>query len=344
MARPFSPRALQFRRQNAFVGGIVLLVIWFFISLTVAGAAHIGFPRTQIYTALLLVIGLIALAVGIVGEVRARRFNRADWALADSLGGALTELWHTPPPAAYEPHQQLATVPGARLVEIERHFDQQTEGAIAGTMSHKMKMFGTTFSTSYGRAVGDRGFASSSLGGFSGSIKGLSTVDLSISTTTRDNLMGDALFSVFEAPGPAGARDTWRVISMSQPGVRSWINDLVQQTAQQFGGTMTHSGTTVSTWSGNLMAQFQPGDISYVTDRLKAIASRPYENREPVDIIGTPAGRNAVMVTSVRIAGGEELLLMPSAFPGLFGTAIARGVAGAERTLSGGKQPAAIKS
>lgn len=342
MARPLSPRALQFRRQNALVAGIVLLVIWFFISRIVASAADIGFLRTQLFTAILLLLGLIFLAVGVVGEVKARRFNRADWALADSIGGALTDLWRTPAPAAYEPHQQLANVPGARLVEIERHFDQQTEGAITGTMSHKMRMFGTSFSAGYGHAVGDRGAVSSSWGSFSGSIKGLSTVDLSISNTTRDNLMGDALFSVFEAPGPAGPRDTWRVISMSQPGVRSWINDLVQQTAQQFGGTLTHSGTTVSTWAGNLMAQFQPGDISYVTDRLKAIASRPYEARELVDVIGTPAGRNAVMVTSVRISGGEELLLMPSAFPALFGTAIANGVAGAERALTGGKQPAAI--
>src|SRR5690606_21877557 len=124
--------------------------------------------------------------------------------------------------------------------------------------------------------------SSSSVGMFTGAIRGLSQVDLAVSSTTRNNLMGDALFSVFEAPGPAGDRDTYRVISMSQPGVISWLQELVAFAANQVGGPRTHAGGTVLSWTQQLVQRFAPGDISYVTDRLKALQARGDDEREPV--------------------------------------------------------------
>lgn len=347
MARPHSPRSNSFRKRGLLRAGIVMLVIWAIVTVLVVAIRPDDTYRwigqvlaSQFFVGILFILGVIFLIIGVRGQLKANEFNRADWAMADALAAELEQLWRTPATAAYEQPEDLATVPNARLVEIERHFDQQTEGAIIGTMSHKLKMFGRTFNGTYGRARHNAGgrssFSSVSLGGFRGSINGLSEVDLGLSSTTRDNLMGDALFSVFEAPGPAGARDTYRVISMSQPGVGSWVTDLVQQVSGQLGGRQTHSGTTVATWAGNLRAQFLPGDISYVTDRLKAISARPSEEREPVTIAGTEAGRNAVLASRIQIAGGEELRLMPSAFPGLLGTAIAHGIAGGERTLNPG--------
>lgn len=37
-------------------------------------------------------LGVIFLIIGIAGEIRAKRFNKRDWALADALHEALDEL------------------------------------------------------------------------------------------------------------------------------------------------------------------------------------------------------------------------------------------------------------
>ncbi|WP_152360347.1 hypothetical protein [Microlunatus speluncae] len=344
--RRMSPMALSMRKRSLLVWGIVLLVVWAAITIPVtvlyssdpiqrAGMAI----ALQLFIGILGLLGVIFLIVGIAGEVRSKRFNKRDWALADALHESLGELWHEPAESAYRLVEGDATISGARLVEIERHFDSQTEGAINGTMSHQLRMFGTSFSSSYGSARstgrGTASMSSVSAGVFSGSIKGLSEVNLNVSTTTRNNLMGDALFAVFEAPGPAGVRDTYRVISMSQPGVISWLQELIGFAANQVGGPRTHAGGTVLSWVQNLISRFAPGDISYVTDRLKALHSRSSEEREPVTVYGTQAGRNALIATSISIGGAQQLSMMPSRFPALFGRALAIGVANGEQKLAG---------
>lgn len=348
ISRPLSPQARSFQRPKAMSWALVLAGIWAGISYLMYSLLSLD-PHQSLGSKVLvgqflggpfLLGALICLIVWISGEFRARTFNKADWALADGLAGALDRLRQLPPTDAYEQRQALQIIPRARLVEIERHFDQQTEGAITGTMSHKLRMFGTSFSAGVGHLSRGGTLVGGSLGSFSGSINGLSQVDLGMNGTTRANLMGDAVFAVFEATGPAGHRDTYRVISMSQPGVCSWMHSLVQHAADQFGGGATHSGTTMLSWSGRLIDRFQPPDISYVTDRLKAVVNRPYDEREPVEISGTPAGRNALVATSIRIAGGEELRMMPSRFPELLGAAVAEGVAIGDRILSGGRQAA----
>lgn len=285
-------------------------------------------------------LGVIFLIIGIAGEIRAKRFNKRDWALADALHEALDELGRAPAAAAYRIGEGDATISNARLIEVERHFDSQTEGAISGTITHQLRMFGASFSTSYGSArstgPGTASTSSSSVGMFTGAIRGLSQVDLAVSSTTRNNLMGDALFSVFEAPGPAGDRDTYRVISMSQPGVISWLQELVAFAANQVGGPRTHAGGTVLSWTQQLVQRFAPGDISYVTDRLKALQARGDDEREPVSVYGTVAGRNALIATAIAIGGSQQQLdLMPARFPELFGRALAIGVANGEQRLAG---------
>lgn len=338
--------ALSMRKRGLLIWGIVLLVAWAGITIPVTIAySNDALERAamviamQFFVGILGLLGLIFLIIGISGEIRSKRFNRRDWALADALHESLGELWHVPAESAYQLVEGDATISGARLVEIERHFDSQTEGAINGTMSHQLRMFGTSFSASYGSARatgrGTSSMSSTSAGFFSGSIKGLSEVNLNVSTTTRNNLMGDALFAVFEAPGPAGVRDTYRVISMSQPGVISWLRELIGFAANQVGGPRTHAGGTVLSWVDNLVGRFAPTDISYVTDRLKALHSRTPEERETVTVHGTTAGRNAVIATSISIGGTQPLSMMPSRFPALFGRALAIGVANGEQRLAG---------
>lgn len=341
-----SPMALSMRKRSLLVWGIVLIVVWAAITIPVTlvysndPLERVGMViALQIFIGILALLGVIFLIVGISGEIRSKSFNRRDWALADALHESLGELWHEPSELAYRIAEGDATISNARLVEIERHFDSQTEGAINGTMSHQLRMFGTSFSSSYGsaRATGPRtaSMSSSSAGVFSGSIRGLSQVNLNVSTTTRNNLMGDALFAVFEAPGPAGHRDTYRVISMSQPGVVGWLRELIGFAANQVGGPRTHAGGTVLSWSDNLTNRFAPGDISYVTDRLKALQSRPAEERETVTVFGSASGRNAVIATALSIGGTQQLSMMPARFPELFGRALAIGVANGEQRLAG---------
>lgn len=349
--RQFSPKALSMRRHGLMTWGIVMTAGWAAITILVALATVASGTEPLDWLGVVIVlqfaigylgiVGVLFAIVGILAEARARRFNSQDWALADALAASLRELWCQSPETAYQTVGGEVAVSNARLIEIERHFDAQTGGAITGTMTHQLRMFGTSFSTSYGTMHGGYSTAPS-LGSFSGSLHGLSQVNLGISTTTRNNLLGDALFSVFEAPGPAGERDTYRVISMSQPGVAGWISDLVQFTANQFDGPMTHAGTTVLNWTNDLIARFVPGDVSYVTDRLKALHSRPLEERELVMVRGMPAGRNALIATSVSIGDSEELHLMPAQFPGMLGHSVAIGMANAERQLTGQPTPPSL--
>jgi hypothetical protein len=352
-SRPYSPKANSMLRRGMLAWGIVLTLVWTVITGAVA-VFYDGTPTAraamliaiQIFIGIFGLMGFIFLIVGIRASIQAKRFNTQDWALADALAGSLRELWSQPAETAYQSGNGEMRVQSARLVEIERHFDSQTGGAITGSMTHQFRMFGSSFSASYGSARGTSGrsasFSSTSYGSFSGTIRGLSEVNLGISSTTRDNLLGDALFAVFEAPGPAGERDTYRVISMSQPGVAGWISDLVHFTASQFDGPMTHAGTTVLAWTNDLIARFVPGDVSYVTDRLKALHSRSLEERELVMVRGMPAGRNAVIATSVTIGDGAELQLMPAQFPGMLGHSVAIGMANAERQLTGLPTPPSL--
>ena len=336
-----SPAAEAMRSPQNFAWGIILLVAWGLPSLL---AAMVMIPKyteaflgLQVLCGLVGLVGAVLLYVGIRDAIRARRFNAQDWAMADALVMSMRDLWSQPPEVAYHPVPDETQIIGARLIEVQRHFDSQTQGAITGAMVHRLRMFGVSFSAAYG--VTER--TSVGAGVFSGWIRGLSKVDLDVSLTTRNNLMGDALFAVLEAPGPAGERDTYRVVSMSQPAVASWIHDLAAHAAQQFGGPSTHAGATLLQLAQNLQRQFISQDITYVTDRLKALEARPAHERETVSVRGIPIGRNAIIATAVTIGHGPELRLMPSRLPELLGHAVAIAMANTERQLAA-PQPAQL--
>ena len=324
------------RHPKALGWGIGLFVAWFAIS-SILGAALSGgttssgfwdgFAGVQVFGFVFLLLSLILLLIGIIGEVSARAFNARDLGLARRLSRELSALAQMPPELAYEPDPSMARVFQARLVEVERHFDQQTAGAIAGTLEHRLSLFGSSFSASVGSSsYSDDGMrsssSSSSFGSFSGTISGLSQVELGLSSTTRSNLMGDALFSVLEITDQYGGTDTVRVISMSRPGVQGWIADLVGAVADRVGGPGTHAGSGVLMRTGQLVDRFSPHDISYVTDRFKALHARPFEQRDPVAVVGPSIGRNAVIATQVRISDGPALRVLPAQFPTMFGQAI----------------------
>ncbi|WP_434810613.1 hypothetical protein [Microbacterium sp. bgisy189] len=330
-----SPAARRLRKRGFLVWGIVVLVVWAICSWTFAslfGQGGVSFEQAFISGQALvgwifLLLGVVLLAIGVFGEIRARRFNARDKALAEALHRRLVEFVQLPRAVMYT-DEQAAGISGARLIEIERHFDQQTQGAITGTLELRLRMFATSFGTTTGRTYGDTRYGydrawsnsttrSTTASTTSGTIQGGGDLNLSLSQTTRDNLMGDALFAVFEVAG----EDTFRVVSMSTPAAREWMADLIRGVAADYGGDQTHSGGVIGAWVPNLVQQFGPEDVSYATDRLKAIAARPFDERVPVDVQGAPVARNAMIAVTMGI-GGARLELLPIAFPNRFGEAI----------------------
>lgn len=355
--RGMSPAARAMRHRKVLGWGVALLVLWAVCSLGFTAATYwanegranwgISFATSQVIGGSFFVTAAVLVIIGVAAEVKAKAFETRDRTLATSLARHLdTMLATVPRTQAYEHDPSMSTVNGAKIVEVERHFDQQTAGAITGALSHRLSMFGTSFSMSSGSASSTATgpgssvsrMSSSSLGTFSGTISGLSRVELGLSTTTRDNLMGDALFSVFEYDN-RGARDTLRVTSMSRPAVQSWIADLVGAVAARVGGQGTHAGSAILLRTPSVIALFEPPDISYATDRLKAMVSRPYDEREPITVSGTAVGRNAMIATTLQIRPGEQLHLFPAQLPMLFGRAVGSAFAPSELRPPRAAQP-----
>src|SRR5690606_11465342 len=108
------------------------------------------FLGLQVLCGLVGLVGAVLLYVGIRDAIRARRFNAQDWAMADGLVMSMRDLWSQPPEVAYHPVPDETQLIGARLIEVQRHFDSQTQGAITGAMVHRLRMFGVSFSAAYG--------------------------------------------------------------------------------------------------------------------------------------------------------------------------------------------------
>ncbi|GAA3944207.1 hypothetical protein [Microbacterium soli] len=323
-----SPAARARRKRGLLIWGIIILLIWFLCSLAFASmlapaapSFASAFMAGQGIGGVFFLLGAILFLIGFIAELRARAFNRRDIAQANALHHRLVDFSRTPRSALYSAPGD-SVVSGARIIEIERHFDQQTEGAITGALETSMRMFSTSFgvssATTYAHDVDTARTYGSSSSFTSGSINGTTIANLSMSQTTRANLMGDALFAVFEVNG----NDTYRVVSMSASGVRDWMAELILAVSEHFGGQATHSGNVVASWVPTITQQFGPQDVSYATDRLKALAARPYEDRESVAFAGTTIGRNAMIATHMRIGDAPPLELLPSVFPSSFGAAL----------------------
>jgi len=192
-------------------------------------------------------------------------------------------------------------------------------------------MFGHSFGVGY--AAGNRTSVGASV--HSGAIQGMSDLHLAVASTTRHDLMGDALFALFETTDSAGSADTLRVTALSNGAVLEWIHGLVEQTAQRF-GLDTHSGVTIQGYAQRLARHFGPADVSYLSDRLHlALAQDKRGEQSPaIHVDGVRAGRGAIVATSASIGGSDELRIFPTAFPALWGDS----VGGALAAAGSGKQ------
>lgn len=321
---------MSLRQDGRIRKGIVFLVVFAIVTALIAlmmysqdsGSSTTESPGTDLGATIVgsvlmvgwaAIVGAVLLASGLRARNRAKKFNEEDWALATCLSRRLSLLGNVTIGEAYVGAGERV-IHSARVAEVERRFDQQTAGSIAGAMEHEFSLFGRSVQTSFGTNV------SSGAGFLSGVVRGVSDVRLGLSAVTRDNLMGDALFAVFEVEGPDGRDDTVRAVSMSAPAVGSWITDLVNHVAAQVGGPATHAGATVLQSSG-LLTRFATQDVSYTTDRLSAILRRGEESRD-ITLRGVPIGRGALLVTVIQLDRGPTLRLTPAGLPRMVGAAV----------------------
>ncbi|WP_281872773.1 hypothetical protein [Brachybacterium paraconglomeratum] len=313
----------QLHRKSLVVGIVILAIVAALLGIPAVFAQSSsgvmgGMIAVLLFTSTFWIVALVLVIVGVLGEVKARRINREDWATATALAEHAEELLRQPSGAAYTSGAVIRMDPH-RVLEVERHFDEKTAGEARGTLMHQFSMFGQSFGVGY--AVGNRTSVGSSV--HSGAIRGMSDVHLALSSTTRHDLMGDALFALFETRDSSGAADTLRVTALSNGAVLEWINGLVEQTAQQF-GLDTHSGVTVRSYAQRLAAHFAPADVSYLSDRLHlALAQDKRGEQTPVIAVdGVRSGRGAVVATSARIGDADDLRIFPTAFPAMWGHAV----------------------
>lgn len=325
------PRARRHLHRTSLTVGIILLVITGLLLALPAVFAQSssgvvgGMVGVLVFTVVLWIPGLVLAIVGILGEVKARRINREDWATATALAEHMDGLLAQPAARAYSSGAVIQLDP-RRVLEVERHFDEKTAGEARGTLMHQFSMFGQSFGVGY--AAGGR--TSVGAGVHSGAIKGMSDVHLALASTTRHDLMGDALFALFETQDSIGAADTLRVTALSNGAVLEWIHALVTQTAQRF-GTDTHSGATIQQYAQRLATHYGPADVSYLSDRLHlALAQEKRGEHAPmIRVDGVPSGRGAIVATSARIGAADDLRVFPTAFPTMWGETVGGALAAA---------------
>ena len=289
--RGMSPVARRKRKRGMFIWGIVLLVVWFLCSAALASFLSSA-PEAPPFAQTFLMSGFFGGLSSCSGSSSSSsgsspscghgrsiaRIVRRSVALTQAIG----QLLNRSRSEAYASDGSLTHVSGATVIEVDRHFDQDTQGQVLTTINTTTRTFGVTHSSQSGTAVhgtGGMGTSSVAQSNYYGSSTGVTdstsrttgTEESVLSQTTRANLMGDALFSVFETTDASGQRDTIRAISLSRPAAEGVIRDLVGAVCYRVGGPETHSGGAVWAYVENVVAQFAPGDISYVTDRLKAI-------------------------------------------------------------------------
>lgn len=337
----FSIAAKAKRHRASLIWGIIVIAVWWFASSGLSSIALNSYPpesrdanrmtaflMTQVFTGILFIAAAVLLIIGIVGEVKAVRFNRKDVALATAMNEQLGVLSAMPRHAMYGVSTGENSdgtwdcgVSGAVPLEVERHFDQQTLGSITGALQSRMNFFGASV------GIGGVTRGGLGIGGAltAGRIHGTTQANLAVNETTRANLMGDGLFSTYEVAG-----DTWRLIAMPNIAAREWAHNLLLQLWHHFGSDSTHTGQTIGRWVGTIAQNFNPSDVSYATDRLKQIVSRPFDARPEVAFSGTVVGRNAILASELTLPDGTRLELLPVKLP----DHVARAVRSAEHEAS----------
>lgn len=327
-----SSAARRVRRPGFLGWGIALLIIALGAGMPVLIALRPTgehrpepFGATVIMVVLMAIIGVALLLLGMGAERRAVGVDRHDRDLADALATALDDLARRPAAEAYDTTAELSVISGARVLEVTEEIDQVVVDRVVDVLAAWWGQLGPSFATSSAAALAGREPDSARL---EDTARRLREPDLRLQDAS-ERLSSGALSVLVEAPGPSGARDTFRVICLPAQAMRHGMGLLLTYVARQFGGTASHAGAAVGQARTGLVDQFVPSDTAYAFDRLAVQRDRQLTEREPMTIVGAPIGRNAILAVTMVIGGGEPVRLVPAGFATLVGRAVGAAVASA---------------
>ncbi len=266
-------------------------------------------------TAIVVVLVIVAAVVfGIILPARqkSKRDNLSGNALTIELDTFRAEL----PTTIVDPRLGIEAYEGLRLGEVSRHFDSNTLGTVSGWMAHNFGFHGW----GVGVGVGRFGLGTGRLG-----LSGTSDVSLTLSATSRDNLMSDGFVAVLEHVD--GNRiDTLRVVVPSEQASRELVREFFEEMLAKF-GTRSNGELKLDYPTPYAILQRNSRDLmnfryeaSYVSDRLHGILRMPPETRPLISVFGQQLSDHAILGAAILI--GEESQLIP-----LFPVALLKGIA-----------------
>jgi hypothetical protein len=179
-------------------GGAVLwasIIVFILIGVFVVARAN-GPDASLIAVLAIVVIGLAALAVAwMVKAMRAPLYdeNDRDYEGSKVIQAGLPAVMSEVPRSTLNidtTQPEVSVYQGLQLGEVSRHFDSQTSASIEGWLNHNLQVSGRTVSYQLSRSVGEHYRAGMSVTGeHSAGITGQSSVHLTFTVTTRDNLL-----------------------------------------------------------------------------------------------------------------------------------------------------------
>jgi len=101
-------------RTGKLVWGCILMVAGLFLFTQNAPSVAV----------IVLIIGVPLALVGLAASRKARQFNRQDTAVAERIGDEFWHMLQRPALSAFAPDGQGWEIHEARVVELQRHFDQ----------------------------------------------------------------------------------------------------------------------------------------------------------------------------------------------------------------------------
>ncbi len=216
-----------------------------------------------------------------------------DWKVNIALEDHIPAFLSRPHPLT-APGDGVELHPGLVIGEVSRHFDSKTTGSIHGWLQHNLGFSGV----GVGLRVASFGLGVGTLG-----LRGSSTAQFDVDTTSRDDLVSDGFVAVFDAED-RGRVDTLRVIAPGEQAVREMVTAVIRSFGLEMGEDC---------WRDQALQGLSPAianafetEIPYVSDRLNAILRQPVERRSMVRVLGVPIHQRVLLGGAIAFNGDNQ--------------------------------------
>lgn len=325
--RSLSPAARARLRRGYLMGGAVLAAAWVAITVSIGvdGGAEAA-AGSQVLLVIFSAPAAALIALGLLAERSARRYDAVDAAFADAIETSLDQLVRLPRAAAFELDAELPELRATRLLEVDRPIDATTAEGVIEALEQQLGSFPPALTAAYGPAPQptrpDRPLSRPA-----GAVHDLLSAPFPISGGTQRQLA--AATEVTAEPVGSAGTGAIRWITVPAPGVEGWLRDLLEQVAHVLGGG-THASATVMSRRAALVERFgaEP-DLSALEDQLAGLVTSAAPNQ--ILVRGPMLGAETWLATSLRLGADKPLLLWPSGFPTLLGRALGESAREAER-------------